>query len=516
VEYRKRGEQMMRSWRIGIAFLAVAWLMAASVRGAELKEARLNLEKAKLALSDARYQEAVGLLQEVLAAEPENTEALQYLGLGQIGLKDFKAAEQTLARALAQDPSLLNARLDRAWALIELKQPDPALAELLTALASEPDYPRAIYLQGQALLLKKDYAAAAAALEKAAGLDPKLAQSALAFAAACRDKMGDTEKAKEGFLNAQALDPSSPMGKAAADYLDQMEGKAKPEKARKFEAGALLSYQFDSNVAAVANEQTLPKGVEDEADGRGVVLASFVARPLTAQNWTTEARYYFYASKHFELDEYNLMLHQGVLGATYGTKLSRYPLRLRLRALYQWSGLGENYEYYSAIWRILPTALLQESERSLTEFSYAVETEKFEDPGEGELDRDNVADQILLAQHLGFLQNRGWLKLGVRFTSVDADGQDYDSSRLAGLAQVRVPLWKKAQGLAGFEYEYREYINHPGNRRDEIFSYRGQMEQEIVKHLSVYLAGKINNHNSTLAGFDYDRNIYSVGLRGWY
>ena len=118
------------------------WLLAAGAQAAELKETQINLEKAKLAISDQHYQEAAELLKPVVAVEPDNAEALRYLGLAQIGLSDFKAAEQSLARALKKDPSLLGARLDHAWAAIELKQPDPALADLEAVLAKEPDLPR--------------------------------------------------------------------------------------------------------------------------------------------------------------------------------------------------------------------------------------------------------------------------------------------------------------------------------------------------------------------------------------
>jgi tetratricopeptide (TPR) repeat protein len=494
--------------------MALLWLLAAGAQAAELKETQINLEKAKLAISDQHYQEAAELLKPVVAVEPDNAEALRYLGLAQIGLSDFKAAEQSLARALKKDPSLLGARLDHAWAAIELKQPDPALADLEAVLAKEPDLPRAVYLQGHALMLKKDYAAAAAAFEKAAGLDPKLAQPALVYSGICQDKAGQSEKAKEALLNAQALDTSSPLGKAAGDYLDRLEGKAQPEKLKRFEMSASLLYQYDTNVAAVANEEELPPKVAHREDSRGVVLIGLLGRPLLTKNWETEANYAFYASQHTEADEFNLMVHQGTLGGTYHTNLSRYPLRLRLRASYQWAGLGEGYEYYSTTMRLLPAAFLQESDRTITEFSYYVESQTFDQPGEGPLDRDNIADQLLLAQYLGFLNNRAWLKLAARFTFVDANGQDYDSSRVAGLAELRLPLWKKAEGLAGFDYEYREYFNSTGHRRDEVYVYRAQVEQQIVKHLSGYISGVFNDYNSNLTGFTYDRNIFTAGLTG--
>jgi len=513
-KYGRRAFGGPRQGWIAAGLLALLGLLAPGVGAAETKEWQINLEKAKLAVSARQFQEAAELLKPVVAAEPDNVEALRYLGLAQIGLDDFTAAEQSLSQALARDPNLVGARLDRAWALIELKKPEAALADLEIVLAKEPDLPRAVYFQGHALMLKKDYAGAAAAFEKASALDPKLAQAALLHAGVCRDKLGQGEKAREALLNAQALDASSPLGKAAGDYLDQLEGKGRPEKRKRFEASASLLYQYDTNVAAVANEELLPQNLKHREDGRGVVLIGLLGRPLVTKNWETEANYCFYASQHEKADEFNLMVHQGILGGTYSTNLSRYPLRLRLRASYQWAGLGESYEYFSTTMGFLPSAFLQESDRNITEFSYHVESETFAQPGVGPLDRDNIADQLLLGQYLGFLNNRAWLRVAGRFTFVDANGQDYDSSRIAGLAEVRLPLWKKAEALAGFDYEHRDYFNSSGHRRDEVYVYRAQVEQQIIKHLSGYISAVFNDYNSNLTAFTYERNIFTAGLTG--
>ena len=490
------------------------WLLAAAALAAELKEPQIAVEKAKLALSAQQYQEAADLLQPVVAAQPDNTEALHYLGVAQIGLKDFKGAEKSLAQALAKDPSLVAARLDRAWALLELKKADEALAELETVLAKEPDLPRAVYFKGHALLLKKDYAGAAAAFDRAAGLDPKLAQPALFYAGVCREKLGQGDKARESFLNAQALDSASPLGKASSDYLDRLEGKGQTENRKRFEASASVLYQYDTNVAAVANDEKLPQNVAHRQDSREVLLVGLLGRPLLTKTWTTEAGYYFYASQHAREDEYNLMMHQGILGGTYRTSVSRYPLQLRLRAQYQWAGLGESYDYYSTIWRLLPSAFLQENNRSITELNYAIASENFAKPGEGPLNRNNLSDQILLAQYLGFFQNRAWLKVGARLMMVNADGQEYDSNRYAGLVELRCPPWKKAEVLGGFQYEYRDYFRSSGNRRDEVLVYSLRLDQEIVKHLSAYVSADWSTYNSTLQPFDYQRDIYTVGVTG--
>ena len=522
---QRRGQELINYWwrKTGgkslsraIGLLVVTGLMAASVQGAELKEMKLNLEKAKLALSEKRYEEAAKLLEEVVAAEPDNTDALRYLGLAQMGLKDFKAAEQSFAQALAKNPSWTNCRLDHVWALVELKRPDAALAEIESVLAAEPENARGLYLKGQALLLKNDYAAAAVAFQNAASLDPAIAQDCMVYLGVCQDRLGQTDLAREALLNAQALDPASATGQTASAYLERLEKGAKPGKVKRVEGSLTVLYQNDSNVATVADERMLPEDVSHKADSRMVVLASVLGRPLLTDYWTTEARYTFYGSRQFKEDNYNLMVHQGLLGGYYRTLVHKRPLTLRIQGLYQWAGLGKDYDYYSTIWRVIPSAYLQETDRLMTEFSYYVESETFEDPGEGDLDRDNRADQILLAQYLGFLDNRVVLKLAGRFIYEDANGRDYDVSRMAGMAELRLPLWSKARALAGFEYEYRDYFNNRGKRRDEIIIYSARLEQEIIKHLTLYGDANFNDYNSTLSGFDYDRNIYSAGLIAWY
>lgn len=99
-------------------------------------------DRARLALANHRYKEAVELLAAELKSSPDNTEAWYLLGLAHMANDDFKEAEADLKKALSLKPDLGTAHVELARLYLRKSPPDPALARWHYHKAVELNFPR--------------------------------------------------------------------------------------------------------------------------------------------------------------------------------------------------------------------------------------------------------------------------------------------------------------------------------------------------------------------------------------
>jgi arylsulfatase A-like enzyme/Tfp pilus assembly protein PilF len=180
-----------------------------TVAGADPKsriEVANLLHNAMLDVEETRYQEAVPLLEKVLAQQPEMPIAEMQLGIAQSRLKnyeralaplqkavalipdngmghyelglalfesgDWKAAAPEFEAAVARAPRWADAHFSLAAVYARIDRVPEAMTELDTCLGLNPDHYRANLLRGRILSLQGNPAAALANLEKAAQVQP--------------------------------------------------------------------------------------------------------------------------------------------------------------------------------------------------------------------------------------------------------------------------------------------------------------------------------------------------------
>ena len=187
--------------------------------------------QANFLMEDQRYQEAVPVLQRLIAAEPEASRPYVQLGQALILLKDFPKAVPELRKIVAARPDLTISHFQLGMALLVSGDIAGSVPELEIAVDRDPRWERArlmlvtAYLQtgrmpdavkqcekvlefdpnhyptnlllGRILLLSGDAEAALPKLEKAAGLQPDAPESHLLLADAY-DRLGrKTDAARE-------------------------------------------------------------------------------------------------------------------------------------------------------------------------------------------------------------------------------------------------------------------------------------------------------------------------------
>jgi tetratricopeptide (TPR) repeat protein len=121
--------------------------------------------------------EAVRLCRQVLAAEPENTDAWCLLGVACRGLGDIEGAGRAYREALRLRPEFIEARINLGNVLIRQGQAAEAEACYREVLRLRPNYPEAQNNLGAALRSQNRLAEAAACYAEAVRLKPDYAEA---------------------------------------------------------------------------------------------------------------------------------------------------------------------------------------------------------------------------------------------------------------------------------------------------------------------------------------------------
>jgi tetratricopeptide (TPR) repeat protein len=159
-----------------------------------------------LAHQQGRHSEAVALIGAALAQRPEEAVALANRSAALNALGRFAESLADCDRAIAAKPDHVDAYINRALALKELGRPHDALASCDKALRLEPDSADAYNNRGLALFALQRPMDALVSYERALALDPKNAE-------ACNNRgltlyeLGRLDEAPASFDRAVALRP---------------------------------------------------------------------------------------------------------------------------------------------------------------------------------------------------------------------------------------------------------------------------------------------------------------------
>jgi tetratricopeptide (TPR) repeat protein len=166
-----------------------------------------NLVKAgKEAIKKGRYDEAVALLSQALAANAQLTEAYTRRALAYAALNKADEALKDMAEALKLEPANRNHLADRARVFEVLTRFDEAIADCTTALAMKNDS-NILLLRAQLYAKKGDYARAIADYTQVLAQQPMRADLYIARAQLHR-LIGQVKEAGEDFGKAARLNPS--------------------------------------------------------------------------------------------------------------------------------------------------------------------------------------------------------------------------------------------------------------------------------------------------------------------
>ncbi len=138
----------------------------------DMIEAYNRLNTASRLVQARRLDEALPILQQALAQDPQNAFARQVLGNLHLERREYEKAIQNYRALLRAVPSNAQAHQWIALCELELGRPDRALLEAEAALAIDPKYPDARILRGSIFAGRRQYELAIAEFRAALQTDP--------------------------------------------------------------------------------------------------------------------------------------------------------------------------------------------------------------------------------------------------------------------------------------------------------------------------------------------------------
>jgi tetratricopeptide (TPR) repeat protein len=248
-------------YQLGLTYLALhnpGTALGALKKATELnpKRADAQLQMAKLMAttqSQNLLQDAMNRLQSILAASPDNLEAIDTMAIAEWKLGKTDGAEKLLEGALAKSPADLKSAVMLSRMMLNQKDPDGAEK----------------------------------VLKKAAATAPKSAAPALALGSLYA-KLNQADKAEAAFRNALQLDPKSAVAllgiatvQLARRQLDQAEQTLRQVAAlpdQRYDAlYAVFLYQSGKRDAALAEFERIAKEHPDDRTARTRLLEAYFA-----------------------------------------------------------------------------------------------------------------------------------------------------------------------------------------------------------------------------------------------
>jgi tetratricopeptide (TPR) repeat protein len=154
-----------------------------------------------------RPRDAIKVLRQALATDPENIEVRQLLGFALMNDKQYKRALEELNGAIALAPEDSIGHDYRAWALHHLGRDQEAVRSAMESVRLEPGVPRSLRTLSFMQLRAKQVEESAATADRVLAIDP----SAETFDSVglVRIAQGKPKEAIEWFQRAVALEPNN-------------------------------------------------------------------------------------------------------------------------------------------------------------------------------------------------------------------------------------------------------------------------------------------------------------------
>jgi tetratricopeptide (TPR) repeat protein len=173
-------------------------------------------EKSQKAIDEKKYDQALALLGQIVAADPKDFQAWTELGTVHLMQNDAAEAERAYRRAVEERPAFGLALLNLGRVLLAQKKFDDAVEPLTKAVEARPDSADANYLLGESYLQLRKGSKAVPHLEAAARLgraDAHLRLATLYNAAGLKDR------AAAEYEQYLAAKPDSPDRKKLEEYI---------------------------------------------------------------------------------------------------------------------------------------------------------------------------------------------------------------------------------------------------------------------------------------------------------
>jgi len=320
-------------------------------------------------------------------------------------------------------------------------------------------------------------------------------------------KLGDSENAGRLFREVADGGAEEQLTIGAKRHLDLLLSEEVRNKKEAFILDVLAGLQYDSNVILEPSDAAASH--EKKADWRAIAMVNAAYPLIKMERVIAEAGYRFYQSVHNNIQGFNVQQHN--LGL--GTKIvATDEVLAGLKYQYSYTLVGG--DRYSSIHQIMPSVSLNLSSYQTAELAYTYESKKFFDNSDfiGNTDRSGNNNAVGLTYRHELGKDLG-VSAGYTYDKDFTSASNWSYTGHKGSAGAHA-AFSGFTFFAGLSYHARNYGDtFPGftdKRHDRVQEYSFNIVREISRRIRIDLSEQYVKNRSTLAPYDYTRNI--VGL----
>jgi hypothetical protein len=382
-----------------------------------------------------------------------------------------------------------------------------AVENFKRALGLKPKDQPATMSLGVAYSRSGDYGRAREVLLKAQALDKSDARTRYELGVALY-KLGDMPGAKAQFASIDQGTADATLKDAAGDYLDLIASGLGQEN-KKFSIDVLTGFQYDSNVILDPDNPIVPG--KTKSGWRFLAAASGKYRFIDDQKKSADAGYAFYQSLHIDnnLSDFNVQQHSlSLSGRHKASEKTRFDLR------YGFTYAFVGGDKYGAIHKITPSATFGFTPQSATEFFYAFELKDYYNSGLFPANSDRSGNNNAVGvTHTVLFPGQTSVAISYAYDKDSADQAfwSYSGNKGSVSVQGKLPFAKATASVSYYDKRYDgEVPGYAQIRHDGTQEYSVTLSRNIIKNINLSLSDSYTRNESTIAPFEYTRNIVSL------
>jgi tetratricopeptide (TPR) repeat protein len=516
-----------------VSLLLIVLLLATVVpppADAQRAEADVFVAQAILAYEDKRYDDALAALNQALALDPKNVDALYYTGLVRVAQDRPDQAIEAFERARALAPRDESVLFQLGVVYFSQSKYDQAQPLLEQVFASRPSLDGLGYYVGFMRYRQKDYQGAVRAFRAGQSADPNIQQLTRFYNGLALAVLGLPDQAVAEIEEARRLQPASALTGPAERLRDAV--IAAQQSDRRFRAEVRLGFFYDDNVAVNPATSGDPLVIllrdRDTSSFGEMAAVRFDYSFIRTGPWEAIATFSFFTTYNNDLPDFNIIDYLGALTGTYRGVIGGLPFQAGLQYTYDYLTLGgpEFVQRHT----VAPFFTLVENAGNISSLQLRYQHKEFSHdtniPREEKRDGANWMAGLL---HLfRFQGDRHFVKVGYQFDYDDTEGPtlrgrnfSYVGHRLIAGGQYTLP-WFGIRLKYDFDVHLRDYkhentlfpLDAPRTvkRRDREYTSILGAVLPLPYNMNFALEWQRIWDNSNLDVFTYTRNVVSATL----
>ena len=524
-----------------LVLLSSVLVILASPAGGQIPtESDVYVDRGIVAYGQGQYQDALQAFQEAVRMNPDNVNALYYVGMVYLALDQPAAAQEALEQAQRLNPNDADVAFQLAVVHFTQQHYDTAEALFQGVYAREPQRQNLGYYLGFLEYRKQHYREALTYFRANKASDDKFAQLASFYSGLALSALGLPAAAKTEIEEAIRLQPMTTLTGPAERFRDVLGTAAQAE--RNFHVDAKISMFYDDNVAVIADSSgdpvaALSRATKHRSTGE-LGYVRFEYTPLRTVDWEGVVAASVLGTYENNLPNFNI-LNPSLMGSlSYKNTLGGKPAIYNLTYLYDYMVLDDPYMTRHTI---APGMTLVWNSAQITQPVLRYQVKSFLNQ-HLVTSADNRDANNYMGGFLHFWQFDGghYLKGGYQLDYEAAVGVNwkYVGNRFVVGGQYtlpwRDPWWDLGLRLRGdFEYQFRNYTHQnnylplpPGDdrnapapsvyRRDQEMNIMASLAKDLPNNLTLALEYLYTQNNSNLPVYGYNRNVISLSLSWRY